>query len=132
MSSPTHITRLAPYREKLIGQECLTCGNIQYPPRKTCIRCGSRNLKLKELPRYGKVVTYTLIYYLPEGYDHIKPKAIAIVELANGVRVFSELTDVKPTDIKTGMEVEAVLRLIKKGGSNEPPIYGIKFRPRIR
>ena len=132
MLSPAHVIRLSLFREKLIGQECVRCKNIQFPPRAVCAKCGSKELRKKELPKYGKVVSYTLIYYPPEGYDLVKPKIIAIVELSNGVKVFTELTDVKPSEVKIGMPVEAVLRLIKKGESNEPPVYGVKFRPRVR
>ncbi len=100
-----------------------------YPPRPVCPYCRSRNVEIVELPRKGRVVTWTVQYTVPHGYRSKAPLILAIVELENGTRVFSELVDVEPEEIREGMEVEAVLRKVYEDGDEGVIVYATKFRP---
>ncbi|MEM4530863.1 MAG: zinc ribbon domain-containing protein, partial [Thermofilaceae archaeon] len=51
--------RVRKYR--LIGGRCPSCGNVTYPHRLVCPFCGYEGLEPIELPRRGKVVTFTVI-----------------------------------------------------------------------
>ena len=119
-------------RYRLIGSKCEECGEVFYPPRNTCIKCGSMNLKNIELPRYGRVLSYTIIHNPPREYEYNTPYIVAYIELENGVKVFSQLTDISSNEVSIGMEVEATLRKLYEYGSDGPIIYGIKFRPKVK
>jgi uncharacterized OB-fold protein len=56
------------------------------------------------------------------------PYWVGLVRLIEGVTLFARLTDADPACLRTGMEVEAVIRKIDdlKGGLI---FYGYKFRP---
>lgn len=115
---------------RLRGKKCLKCNRINYPPSLVCRYCGSRDLEEVDLLEKGKVVTWTTIYNVPEGYDKYKPVIIAIVELNRSkTRILTQLTDVDLNEIKPGMEVEPVLRRVVEDGETGVIYYAIKFRP---
>jgi len=119
------------YRYRLVGTECLSCGRRYYPPRRVCPVCHSRNLVEVKLPERGVVVTYTIIRSPPRGYEKYAPYAIAVVELLDGTKVLAQLTDIDLSEVKIGMEVEAVFRKIREDGEEGIIEYGVKFRPRL-
>ncbi len=125
------------WREKpghyfLRGTRCKACGRINYPPSKICRYCGSRDTEEVDLLEPGRVVTWTVIYSAPEGFEEYKPIIIAMVELINSkARILTQLTDIDPSEIKEGMIVEPVLRRINEDGETGIIHYAIKFRPVI-
>jgi uncharacterized OB-fold protein len=56
---------------------------------------------------------------------------VALVDLAEGVRVTAQLTDVDPEDVEIGMPVEMVTRRIQEKGPQGYLVYGYKFRPEL-
>ncbi|MEM1667052.1 MAG: Zn-ribbon domain-containing OB-fold protein [Thermofilaceae archaeon] len=121
--------RVRKYR--LIGGRCPSCGNVTYPHRLVCPFCGYEGLEPIELPRRGKVVTFTVIRHPPRGFEGREPYVIAIVELENGARILAQLTDVRPDEVRVGMEVEGVFRKFREQSSSGIIEYGMKFRPVI-
>ncbi len=77
--------------EKLIGLKCLDCGYVTCPPKSTCDNCKGRNLERVELSGYGKVVSYTVTYVAPMGYEKEVPYVVALVELDEGPWVIGRL-----------------------------------------
>ncbi len=76
---------------KLIGVKCKDCGEITCPPKSTCNSCGSRNLERIELSGKGKIVSYTVTYVAPLGYDAEVPYVVAMVELDEGAWIVGRL-----------------------------------------
>jgi len=128
MSVPKY-WREIPYRFRLEGGTCKGCGKSFIPYRYVCPYCGSRNIERTAMPRTGKVVTYSILYVFPKGFKKQAPYAVALVELDNGARVVSQLTDCNFDEIKIGMRVEAVFRRITEDGKDGIIKYGYKFRP---
>ncbi len=117
---------------RLVGTKCRKCGRISYPSSTTCRYCGSRDVEEIELWERGRVVTWTIIYSAPEGFNEYKPLVIAIVELLESkVKILTRLTDVDPEEIREGMIVEPVLRRISEDGETGIIHYGVVFRPPI-
>ncbi|MCD6243911.1 MAG: Zn-ribbon domain-containing OB-fold protein [Candidatus Korarchaeota archaeon] len=130
-SVPAH-WREIPARYRLEGGECQDCGYRMIPREDICPKCGSRNVKPINLPRKGNVVNYTVIWNAPRGYEYYTPYVIAIIELEDGTRLTAQLTDVEPSDVKEGMEVEMVLRKTRVSGESGLIAYSYKFRPLIK
>ncbi|MBI3840480.1 MAG: OB-fold domain-containing protein, partial [Thaumarchaeota archaeon] len=72
---------------RLIGSKCSNCGDEYFPPVYKCRGCGSEALKDKEMPRTGKILTYTVLHEPMPGFEAQAPYYLAIVKLANGARV---------------------------------------------
>jgi len=127
--SPAQVwrTRLEHYR--LIGGYCSKCAKYFYPPRPACPYCGSRSVSRVELPKRGRVITYTVIYNVISGFRAYAPLILAVIELDNGARVLAQLTDTSPEEVEVGMPVEAVLRRVVADGDKGVIVYAVKFRP---
>ena len=90
---------------KLTTTGCKACGHIPWPPRVICPQCLSDDLEWVDMPKTGKVYSYTIqVAAVPPGYD--PPLVFALVDFDNGVRIFTRLLDTEPEEVKTGMEVE--------------------------
>ncbi len=129
-SVPAHWREL-PVRYRLEGGRCKDCGHTTIPREAVCPACGSTNVEMVKLPRRGKVVNYTVVWNAPRGYEYYTPYVLAIVELEDGTRVMSQLTDVAPSEVKEGMNVEMVIRKTRVSGESGLIAYSYKFRPVI-
>ena len=112
----------------LKGGKCNKCGNITYPARKVCPKCHSDDIEIIDLPREGKILTYTIIYSAPEGFGDFAPYAVAIVELTNGARLMLQIVDTDFKDIAIGKKVSIVFRRLFVEGKSGVIIYGPKAR----
>ncbi len=127
-SVPAHWREL-PARYRLEGGRCKDCGHKTLPEEGVCPVCGSRNIERVALPRRGRVINYSVIWNAPRGYEYYTPYVVALIELEDGTRVFSQLTDVHPEEVKEGMEVEMVIRKTRVSGESGLIAYSYKFRP---
>ena len=117
------------YRYRLIGEMCADCGGIFFPRRAVCPRCGSKDLEECKLADGGVVVSWTTIRNPPKEYQEYAPYIVGLIELDDGVRVLSQIVDVDPETMKTGMRVETTFRKVKEDGTSGIIEYGYKFRP---
>ncbi len=130
-SVPAH-WREIPARYRLEGGKCRDCGYTMIPKEDVCPVCGSTNIETIKLPRKGKILNHTVVWNAPRGYEYYTPYVLAIVELEDGSRVMAQLTDISPSEVKEGMEVEMVIRKTKVSGESGIIAYSYKFRPVIR
>ncbi len=85
-------------------QQCGNCKKHVFYPRTLCTHCGSPNLVWKKAAGTGTVYSTSIERYKPEaGGD----KNIAVVQLDEGPRMLTRITDIAPADVKIGMKVTA-------------------------
>lgn len=73
---------------RLMVQHCPDCGHVQAFPRAFCSRCGRHGVEWKQASGQGRVAAITTIQRAPSpDYRDQVPYAIALVDLAEGVRV---------------------------------------------
>ncbi|WP_235737162.1 Zn-ribbon domain-containing OB-fold protein [Nocardioides alcanivorans] len=46
---------------RLVVQECVSCGNLQQPPRHRCITCLATDLTWHDLPKRGTIHSWTVV-----------------------------------------------------------------------
>jgi uncharacterized OB-fold protein len=127
MISPRY-HREIPQRYRLEAGKCTACGEIHFPPRAVCRKCGAREMATEVLPSRGKVVTCTTVDIPPAEFDDQKPYVNAIVELTNGVRLTCMVAEAPPDEVDIGTEVELVFRRLRCGREWEVLQYGYKAR----
>jgi uncharacterized OB-fold protein len=96
-------------QHKLVFQKCKDCGLLVHRPRPMCPRCNS--MEKEWFPSTGEGVVYSWVnfVYANAAYPGIKvPYTVVVVEMAEGVRIISNLYDVKPEEVYVGMPVEVV------------------------
>ncbi len=127
LSVPAHWRRRLTYY-RLVAGRCKKCGRLHYPPAPACPYCGSKDLELIEINNKGKLETYTIIYSAPGKSRGRAPIIVGVVNI-EGLRIVSELTDIEPEELKTGIDVEPVLRRMDEDTNKGIIRYAIKFRP---
>jgi hypothetical protein len=90
---------------KLLGGKCKKCEKVHLPPRPLCDRCFSKEFEWVELPKKGKLSTYTIIHVAPIQFQEITPYAVGIVQLEKGINVPGMIRDVTLEQIRIGMDL---------------------------
>ena len=77
----------------------------------------------------GTVFTYSVIRIPSNDFQAYAPYAVCIVQLEEGPKVISQMTDCNPEDVYIGMPVVACFKKIMSQGKEGIICYGFKFRP---
>jgi len=112
---------------RLVGSKCKDCGDEFFPPVYKCRGCGSERLVDREMPKEGKILTYTKLYETLPGFEAQAPFFLAVVELKNGARVLSQVVDSPDEVVKSGARVRSTVRRVQVDGDSGQIIYGYKF-----
>ena len=117
---------------RLKGSRCRSCGEVFLGKAVACENCQGRDMEDVVLSNKGKLYTYSVVRHRPPGDyigpDPFVPYAVGLVELPEGVRIMSVLTDCDIEKIKIGTNLElAVMKLYEDAEGNEIITY--KFRP---
>ncbi|MCJ7662755.1 MAG: zinc ribbon domain-containing protein [Desulfobacterales bacterium] len=108
--------RIYPFYENLKAgrfttTKCAECGKVSYPPRVICPACYSEELVWVELPKQGRVLTFTEeMKGVPLGFDAPLIHAwIDLGELSPVKRFLSRLINCPAGKLKEGDEVKLVV-----------------------
>ena len=108
---PTIVGETRPYwemckRGQLMVQRCDSCQEYQFYPRGIGANCWSNDIQWVASSGRGTVWTFTVTYQnRTTGFDQ-GPYVLALVELEEGVRMFTNVVECAPGDVKIGMPVE--------------------------
>ncbi len=90
----------------LLGGRCSACGNTLFPRVDSCTYCAAEDPEPVELSRHGTLWSWTAVTAAPPGYEGEVPFGIGIVELPEGVRVITRLTENDPAALHAGQAME--------------------------
>jgi uncharacterized OB-fold protein len=121
--------REQPQRYRMEAGKCTQCGTVYFPPRRVCSGCAGRAFETVVLPGTGTVSTFTVIHVAPTAFTDQAPYAVAIVKLADGTAITTQLVDCDPGAIEIGMPVRLEFRKIFGEGEEGVLCYGYKAVP---
>ena len=94
---------------RLLLQTCGNCRKIRHYPRPVCDKCYSMEVDWTEASGRATVHSWTQTHHpFHAGFRGETPYILVIVDLAEGVRMQSQLLDVDIEHVHTGMPVEVV------------------------
>ena len=96
---------------RLIGGKCSACGRHQFPRGPLCPYCGSDDVAEALLSPNGTLWMWTAVTAPPPGYQGDVPYGFGVVELPEGVRVITRLTEPDPSALTFGQSV--TLQLVR-------------------
>ena len=104
-------------------QKCGDCAKVYFPPRPFCPGCSSRNVGV--IASSGRATLYSYVIHHRKVAGFTPPYAIAVVELAEGPRMMTNIIDCPqtPEALQLDMRVEVVFKQL----SDE--IHLPQFRP---
>lgn len=76
-------------------QRCDACAKTYFPPRPFCPACGSRKVSVFRASGRGRLFSYVIHHRAVPGFT--PPYAIAVVELAEGPRMMTNIVDCPQT-----------------------------------
>src|SRR5581483_129874 len=109
----------------LLAQRCRRCGQTQYPRQRVCFTCFAKDdfesVRLSD--KIGTVKSFTFDNFAGSP----NPPLVAGIVDVEGARLYLQMTDVSPGEVKLGMPVELVFRKIHDAGGT--PNYYWKSTP---
>lgn len=96
-------------KHELRFQRCTDCKTWRHVPRDMCAKCGSFNWEWAKSSGKGKIYSWTTAEQtmLPQ-FEDVTPYSPAIVELEEGVRMVTWITDIPNEELKLDIPVEVV------------------------
>jgi uncharacterized OB-fold protein len=107
--APTRET--APYwegckRGELLIQRCAECGHYQFFPRMYCSQCISERVAWVRASGRAKVATFTIVRRpVSSAFADDVPYVVALVTLAEGPTMMTNIVGCAPEQVAIGMEV---------------------------
>lgn len=111
----------------LHGVKCRKCGTPQYPAQRVCMECGSRD-DFEDYSFSDKPAVLATFSHDSLGISADPPTTVAAVDFQGGGRITCDMTDRDPAEIKIGMPIEMVFRVLRYVGGFYT--YWWKARPR--
>ncbi len=90
----------------LLGSQCQECGSHHFPRHDTCPYCSAEDPTPVNLSSAGTLWAWTAVTAPPPGYLGETPFGIGVVELPEGIRVISRLTESDPSVLQSGQSME--------------------------
>jgi uncharacterized OB-fold protein len=111
-------------RHELYIQKCEECSTLRYYPRAQCTNCLSSATEWIRCSGKGTIWTYTVANQNQgAGFRDSLPYVMAWVDLAEGLKMMTNIIDCPPEQVKIGMPVEVVYEDVT------PEVTLAKFRP---
>ncbi|HEY2213874.1 MAG TPA: OB-fold domain-containing protein [Acidimicrobiales bacterium] len=90
----------------LLGSQCGSCEAFHFPRHDTCPYCSVEDPAPVNLSSSGTLWAWTAVTAPPPGYLGETPFGIGVVELPEGIRVISRLTENDPSKLVSGQSME--------------------------
>ncbi|WP_109526581.1 MULTISPECIES: Zn-ribbon domain-containing OB-fold protein [Nocardia] len=120
----------------LIAGKCEKCGFVDFPRKEHCLRCFTGGTQRYELPRRGKLWTFTTQRFRPPAPPYagadtaatFEPFNVGYIDLGGEILVEARLTEPDHQNLTIGQEMELVVVPFGIGDDDtETMIYA--FRP---
>ena len=109
----------------LLGLRCRRCRTVQYPFQRVCFRCYAKDDfdKVRLSDKVGRLLSFTLDNFAGSP----DPPLIATVTEVEGARLYLQMTDASPKELRLELPVELTFRRIHEAGGT--PNYYWKCTP---
>jgi uncharacterized OB-fold protein len=105
-------------------QRCNTCSQHYFYPRPSCPHCASLDVAWVVASGRGTLHTYLISHRAAPGFESDVPYALAIVQLAEGPRLMSNIVEIENTPDNLVLDMELEVTFEERGDQSVP-----LFRP---
>ncbi len=109
-------------RGVLVVQHCPACGHRQFFPRAVCIHCMCPEPEWQPVSGFGTVHSFSVVHR-PAHPDFAQrvPYVIAVIDLDEGVRMFSNIVGTTPDAVRVGQRVRVTFQ--PEAGDRVLPVF---------
>ncbi|MGW2518688.1 bifunctional MaoC family dehydratase N-terminal/OB-fold nucleic acid binding domain-containing protein [Streptomyces sp. NPDC001617] len=105
-------------QRRLLVQRCTDCATLRFPWLPGCNSCGSPDWDTVEARGEGTVYSYVVMHHPPfpaftasdQAADAAGPYAVALIELAEGIRIISNVIGLPYDKVRIGLPVRLEFR----------------------
>jgi uncharacterized protein len=101
---------------RLVAQRCGDCGRLRHPPRPMCPYCQSLAVEIAALSGLGALYSFAVLHH-PQHPAFDYPVVAALVDLDEGIRLVSNVTDVATDELRIGMRLSVHFAPASDGAS---------------
>ncbi|WP_432156378.1 Zn-ribbon domain-containing OB-fold protein [Streptomyces sp. bgisy153] len=96
---------------RLLVRRCRACDRVHHYPREFCPHCWSEDVRWERASGRAALYTWSVVHHndLPPFRDRT-PYVAAVVELAEGPRMMTEVVEAVPSDLRAGMDLSVAFR----------------------
>ncbi len=94
---------------RLLGGFSPSSGKHHFPKLAACPYTGADDVQPVELSDHGTLWGWTAVTSAPPGYSGEIPFGFGVVELPEGLRVLTRITESDPAKLEFGLEVQLVV-----------------------
>ncbi|AWW42591.1 MULTISPECIES: Zn-ribbon domain-containing OB-fold protein [Streptomyces] len=96
---------------RLLVRRCRACGRAHHYPREFCPYCWSEDVGWEEASGRATLYTWSVVHRndLPP-FGERTPYVAAVVDLAEGPRMMTEVVECGPDDLRAGAELAVAFR----------------------
>lgn len=108
----------APYwqaakRHEFVAQQCRACGYVHLPPGPACTNCLSADQDWIRLSGQGTIYSFGVYHQLwHPGFKEEIPYNVALIELAEGPQIISQVVGCKNAELFCGAPVEVTFEAV--------------------
>ncbi|MEO8606050.1 MAG: OB-fold domain-containing protein [bacterium] len=113
---------------RLLGARCAACGRWQFPAAPDCPYCSADVCETGPLSPTGTLCLFTGVLNRPPGYLGDVPFGFGVVELPEGLRIISRLTEADPGKLRFGMPVRLAIVPLHLDEDGQP-VMSYAFAP---
>ena len=96
-------------RHAMALQRCVSCGRFRYPPRCLCPNCHDAGADWRPVSGRGRVyVSLIMCHSYGQAWEKDVPYNVSIIDLEEGVRMWSNVIGCAPEEVKIGDSVTIV------------------------
>jgi uncharacterized OB-fold protein len=101
-------------RQELRIQRCTGCGRLRHPPGPMCPACQSLDWEAVAASGAATLYSFVVAHHPPlPPFEY--PHAVILVELAEGVRLVSEVVGAEPGALRIGMPMRVEFAEVEEG-----------------
>jgi uncharacterized OB-fold protein len=102
-------------------QRCDDCSHTYFPPRPFCPKCGSRKVSIVKASGKATLYSYVISHRSAPGFS--APYAVAVVELAEGPRMMTNIVDCPQTPEALQLDMPLEVTFQKQSDTVTLPIF---------
>ena len=110
-------------RGELIIQQCAQCEALHHPPRPMCPKCHAVTMRGAKMSGEGVVYSWCVPVH-PPAFGFAIPPIVALIDLAEGPRVLSNVIGVDPQKMSNGLKVQVAFA--PTAGGRQVPVFRVK------
>jgi uncharacterized OB-fold protein len=100
-------------RGELLLQRCTACGAYRHPPRPICHACLSPNAEWVPSSGEGTIYSFVVVHRaFDAAWEEEVPYIVAIVELAEGPHIMTNIVERRIDSVHVGMPVQVMFERV--------------------